>query len=159
MLWDDVEVSSAAAFAAKHQNGIASLLGADRIASLALLHFALEFLKSLHNAHHLFEGVFAAMLQTYVRGFPQDFNPQGYRATVGVPNHAAGRLGQEHADSIAPQQSLPSEPIGAASTSSLFIGNQGQRDSSVQLDRAFAKRAHGVQHRDDAAFHIAGPAP
>src|SRR5258708_6770737 len=122
---------------------------------LALFNFAFKKLQPLHHAHHLFERILATMLQTHMCGFTQDINSQRNRAPIRIPHNAARWLWHEHADSVAAQQSLRSEPSRSASASGFLVGYERERDLSVQLHAAFLERANRVQHGDDAALHVA----
>ncbi len=122
------------------------------------LHFLLQLLKPLDNAMHAFERILALVLQTNVRGLPEHPNAQRNRAAVRVPNDAAGRLCQEHADAATDQSSLRCQPCRAALASRLFIGNQRQADPAIQFLATFLQRENGVEHRDNPALHVAGAA-
>src|SRR6202030_2370008 len=109
-----VEVCATAALSSQHQNRMAGLIRPDVQIGGSPLHFLLQLLKPLHDAMHAFERILALVLQTNVRGFPEDPDAQRNRPAVRVPNDAAGRLSQEHADAATDQSSLRCQPRRAA---------------------------------------------
>src|SRR6267142_5022242 len=107
---------------------------------------------------HAFECILTLVLQTNVRGLPEYLHAQRTRAAVRIPNYAARRLRQEHAHAVPAELTLTRQPCRSALASSLFVGNHRQSNSAVQFCACFPQRKNRIQHRDDAAFHVAGAA-
>ena len=106
LLGDDIEICAATAFSTEHEDGVTGLLRADIEAGDLLLDFAFELLELFDDGVHAFEGVFAEILQTDVSGLAEDADAKSDRAAIGVPHHAAGGFRQEHAESVAVEESL-----------------------------------------------------
>src|SRR4029077_19107129 len=109
-----VEVRAARALAPDQQNGVVRLATADVAVGISRFNLALELLRALHNFMHAFEGVFAAMLQSHMRGLPEYRNAQSNRSTICIPNDPAGGLGGEHTDSGTAQLTIARKRCGAA---------------------------------------------
>ena len=129
---NDVEVGATAALPAEHEDGVWALIRANGYVGFALLHFAFELLKLSDDVMHTFKGVLTVMLQSHVDGFAHDTYTERNRAAVGVPDYAAGGLGQEHAEGVAVEEALLSEPSGAVVPAGFFVGDEDQSDSAVQ---------------------------
>src|SRR5712664_272404 len=158
LLWNHGEIGTAAALSAEHQDRIARLLRSYSGTSGALFHFVLQRLETRDDAMHAFERVHTLVLQTDVCGLSEYLHTQRNRSAVRIPNHPARRLRQQHAQAVAAQQSFTRQPRRPARASSFFVGNQRHNDSAIQFCANFFECANGIEHRDDAAFHVAGAA-
>src|SRR5262249_402289 len=98
-----VEVRTCLDPPAQKQNGLTSGTWSDVLSRFAKLNFFLDLGKASDCRQGALECVHTFELPADVRGFPTHGGAQRNSPAVGVPNHAACRLGSQHPDAVSPQ--------------------------------------------------------
>ena len=155
----DVEAGARAGLPADDQHRAGGLLALDRVARALVEQLAGEHRQRLGDADHVLERVDALVDVADVRLMPGRPDAQRDRATPGVPDHAAGRLGGEHGERGGVDQLGGAEVSGAGGAAGLLVADEMEDDPAIAEQAELTGGGGAVQHRHEPALHVGAATP
>ena len=113
----------------------------------------------LGDADHVLEGVDALVDVAHVRLAPRGPHAQRDGAAARVPDHAAGRLGDEHGGGAGVDQPRLAQVPRAGGATGLLVADEVEDDPAPVEQAELARGRRAVEHRDQAALHVRRAAP
>ena len=154
-----VEAGAGAGLPADHEHRTRRLLALHRKARALLEQVVGQSGQRRRDPDHVLEGVHALVDVADVRLAAGRPHPQRDGASCRVPDHAAGRLGGQHRDGLGIDQAGVAQVSRAGGAAGLLVAHEVEDDPPPVEQAQRTRRRRPVEHRDEAALHVRGPAP